>query len=339
MNQPLFSLVVPIYNVEPYLERCIESLVNQTYKNLEIILVDDGSPDKCPEICEEWANKDSRIKVIHKKNGGLGFARNSGLEIASGDFIAFVDSDDYLVTDAVQSCVLALAEHDSDTLLFGRYDAYPDGKVLEDYRRVTKKHYMGETVTNELLPWLFSCGDGYGVSACSKVFSNKLIKEHKMRFRSEREIISEDAYFCVDYFAKAQNVLVIPDRFYCYYKNEGSLSRTYRADRQEKNNTFLSETLGHIKELSLPEKLAAYVTSKYHIFTLAAMKHIMASDMNAKSKKTELRKIYRDSLLRKTVTAEVLHLEPLSIRILMLLLKYRFYFACDLLLRAKTKNK
>ena len=92
----LVSVIVPIYNVEKYLEKCIESIVNQTYKNLEIILVDDGSPDNCPAICDEWAQKDSRIKVIHKKNGGLSSARNAGLEVSNGEYISFVDSDDWL---------------------------------------------------------------------------------------------------------------------------------------------------------------------------------------------------------------------------------------------------
>lgn len=90
------SVIVPIYNVEKYLNRCIESIVNQTYQNLEIILVDDGSPDQCPEICDQWALKDSRIKVIHKENGGLSDARNKGMEIASGDYIGFIDSDDWI---------------------------------------------------------------------------------------------------------------------------------------------------------------------------------------------------------------------------------------------------
>ena len=88
------SIIVPVYNVEKYLDKCIESIVNQTYRNIEIILVDDGSPDKCPEICNEWAKKDDRIKVIHKENGGLSSARNAALEIAQGDYITFVDSDD-----------------------------------------------------------------------------------------------------------------------------------------------------------------------------------------------------------------------------------------------------
>lgn len=96
MQETLISVIIPVYNVEKYLDRCVESIVNQTYRNLEIILVDDGSPDRCPEMCDEWAKKDGRIKVIHQKNGGAGKARNTGTQLATGSFISYVDSDDYV---------------------------------------------------------------------------------------------------------------------------------------------------------------------------------------------------------------------------------------------------
>ena len=104
MKQPLISVIVPVYKVEPYLDKCVSSIVNQTYTNLEIILVDDGSPDNCPAMCDAWAERDSRIRVIHQKNQGGGAARNAGLDFASGSLIAFVDSDDYILT------MLSLAE-------------------------------------------------------------------------------------------------------------------------------------------------------------------------------------------------------------------------------------
>lgn len=104
----LISVIVPIYNVEPYLNRCIESIAKQTYKNLEIILVDDGSPDNCPAMCDTWAKKDSRIKVIHKKNGGLSDARNAGLAAATGDLIGFIDSDDWIEADFFSSLFNAM---------------------------------------------------------------------------------------------------------------------------------------------------------------------------------------------------------------------------------------
>ena len=96
--KPKVSIIVPVYNVEKYLVRCMESLLNQTLKEIEIILVDDGSPDNCPQMCDEYARRDSRVKVIHKSNAGLGYARNSGLDVAVGEYIAFVDSDDYVDT-------------------------------------------------------------------------------------------------------------------------------------------------------------------------------------------------------------------------------------------------
>lgn len=95
----LISVIVPVFKVDPYLDRCVESIVNQTYRNLEIILVDDGSPDSCGAMCDAWAEKDRRIKVIHKKNGGLSDARNAGLDIATGTLIGFVDSDDFIRSD------------------------------------------------------------------------------------------------------------------------------------------------------------------------------------------------------------------------------------------------
>ena len=96
------SVIVPVYNVEKYLDKCVESIVNQTYKNLEIILVDDGSTDSCPEICDEWAKKDNRIKVIHKPNGGLSSARNAGMDSMTGSYIQFVDSDDYIKSNMIE---------------------------------------------------------------------------------------------------------------------------------------------------------------------------------------------------------------------------------------------
>lgn len=113
MNK-LVTIIIPVYKVEKYLDDCLISIVNQTYKKLEIILVDDGSPDSCPSLCEQWAEKDTRIKVIHKKNGGLSSARNAGLKIATGDFIGFVDSDDWVEPDMYAMMVKALEENDVD---------------------------------------------------------------------------------------------------------------------------------------------------------------------------------------------------------------------------------
>ena len=113
-SHPLISVIVPVYKVEPYLDKCVRSIVGQTYTNLEIILVDDGSPDNCPAMCDEWAEKDSRIKVIHKANGGLSDARNAGLVVASGELIGFVDSDDWIEPEMYERLYAAMQRDGSD---------------------------------------------------------------------------------------------------------------------------------------------------------------------------------------------------------------------------------
>ena len=130
MSQPLISVIVPIYKVEEYLDRCVESLINQTYKNLEIILVDDGSPDNCPQMCEAWAQKDSRIKVVHKENGGLSDARNAGFEVATGDIISFIDSDDWIEPEMFETMLSQMEKDDSDIVSCGVNWVEENGSVI-----------------------------------------------------------------------------------------------------------------------------------------------------------------------------------------------------------------
>ena len=114
----LVSVIVPVYKVEKYLNRCVNSILNQTYKDLEVILVDDGSPDSCPEICDGYAQKDKRVKVIHKENGGQGSARNSGLDVARGEYILFVDSDDYIAKNLIEITLQKAERFDADMVIF-----------------------------------------------------------------------------------------------------------------------------------------------------------------------------------------------------------------------------
>ena len=114
MNLPLISVIVPVYNVEPFLKKCVDSIVLQTYANLEIILIDDGSPDKCPEICDAYARKDNRIKVVHQENGGLARVRNVGIENATGDYITFIDSDDFVAPNYVDFLYKGIFENNAD---------------------------------------------------------------------------------------------------------------------------------------------------------------------------------------------------------------------------------
>lgn len=153
--QPLFSIIVPIYNVELYLAECIESLLAQTYKNFEIILVDDGSPDGCPAICDKYAEKDSRIHVIHKKNGGLVSARIAGAKIAVGTYVCCVDGDDWIAPTYLEEFAMVIKEHQPDVVCNGFVRAYED-KQIENPLNYRHGYYNRADIEKEIFPFLIA---------------------------------------------------------------------------------------------------------------------------------------------------------------------------------------
>ena len=328
----LVSVVVPIYNVEKFLDKCINSIVNQTYKNLEIILVDDGSPDNCPEMCDNWAEKDSRIKVVHKVNAGLGMARNTGMENATGKYIFFFDSDDYVDETIVEKCVTRAVNDKSEVVMFGHIDAYDDGRLVERHIPTDKLTYNGDDVVNIVLPSLFSYSLGFGVSAC-KMFDLNVLKKHNIVFMSEREVISEDAFFSLELYPKINSVSIVPDGLYYYYKRSGSLSTSFKEDRQERNDLFLSKCLEFIEKENLPQVVATHIKARYHGNTLGAMMQIERSSLSRKIKREKLRKIFTNPLLVESLKPEVFALDHKFPRIFWRVLKTKCYFLCYLLLR------
>ena len=140
MNNPLISVIVPVYKAEAYLEKSVKSIINQTYKNLEIILVDDGSPDRCGEMCDEFAKKDSRIRVIHKANGGQSSARNAALDIMAGDYVGFVDSDDWIEPNMYEHLYNLILKNNAQISVCGLQCDYDDGKIV----------YFNELITSDI---------------------------------------------------------------------------------------------------------------------------------------------------------------------------------------------
>ncbi len=253
----LISVIVPVYNVEKYLNRCVKSIINQSFKNIEIILVDDGSPDNCPKMCDEFAKEDSRIKVIHKKNAGLGMARNSGLDIAIGEYIAFVDSDDYLPINALEKMYDAAKENQADTVLGGYYREGKDG-FKECYLPFSDVSYEGkeDIIDNVLVNMLGSPREYYDDvmlkrSAWASLYSRKVIVDNKLAFHSEREFISEDVIFDLDYYPNANKVVLIKDLVYYYCSNGSSLTLSYNPERYKKYVILANEVEKRAKALNL----------------------------------------------------------------------------------------
>ena len=153
IKKGLVSIIIPIYNVEKYLNGCIESVVKQTYTNLEIILIDDGSPDNCPQICDEWAKKDQRIKVIHKENGGQGIARNTGIENATGEFVCFLDSDDYLDLTTIEKAYALAKKECAEIVVYGLKSVNQNGELIKSFTPCPEKTvFKDEEVLNEFFP-------------------------------------------------------------------------------------------------------------------------------------------------------------------------------------------
>ena len=269
------SVVVPVYNVEKYLDRCINSIVSQTYENLEIILVDDCSPDRSPQMCDEWANKDNRIRVIHKPlNEGLGFARNTGMDAATGEWISFVDSDDYLNINTYAECMRTTEKSKADICYFDAIRVSVNDNATKGKRNVPVI-FSGKQVTDELLPLCFGSlpGDKYEIGAVwAGIYNRLLLKENNIRFHSERELISEDYVFTQEVCSAASSVVFINQHFYHYCVNTESLSRSYKSDRFEKTVFFHQNRMQEISRLNLGRETEIRAAMRYWIMVLAAVK-------------------------------------------------------------------
>ncbi|MCR5704433.1 MAG: glycosyltransferase, partial [Eubacterium sp.] len=210
------SIIVPVYNVEKYLPTCIDSLVNQSYQNLEIILVDDGSKDRSGEICDEYARQDQRIIVIHKENGGLSDARNAGIDKASGDYLAFIDSDDWVDNSMIEKMILKIKETDSDVAICNARLAY------DDYRRVDSPVWSIEEEVlsgTEAMQRLGQKGKVCYIIACNKLYKKKIFEQ----IRYPKGYIHEDEAVIHYVYENSEKVCLIPEDLYYYRQREDSI--------------------------------------------------------------------------------------------------------------------
>ena len=261
----LISIIVPAYNVEKYLNRCINSLVNQTYSNIEIIIVDDGSTDDTPEMCDCWAEKDFRIRVIHKKNQGLGFARNTGLENAIGKYVSFLDSDDFVDLQMYQKLYETLQQEQADTC-YCSLDTYSntEDKVIK-HTNIRTGIFSGKEVLLDVIgaepSYPSDCVKE--MSVCASLLSNELIRKNNLKFVSEREYICEDFIFDIQYLSKSKRVAVIDDGFYKYCVNEGSLTHRYFPKRLEKEKKLYEKACEDLRIIFLEDE---YLTRYNRLF-------------------------------------------------------------------------
>lgn len=226
MNGPFISIIIPVYNVAPYLRQCIESIINQK-GDIEVILVDDGSPDESPTICDEYARKDNRIQVIHKQNGGVSSARNAGLDIAQGEWIWFVDGDDYLADNVLENICQDIRKYpNADLIQMGMSYLYDNRQIvsqkIETVNNLGKNQFLSKYITyhNHRL-----------------LFKREVIKKNHLRF-TEGLKVTEDQEFQLKYMMLCETPIQIPISAYIYRQREGSATHDSNTSQRIVNDTF-----------------------------------------------------------------------------------------------------
>ena len=217
-NNPLVSIVLPVYNAEKYLNRCVHSIVKQSYLNWELLLIDDGSSDLSPSICDKWAIIDRRIKVFHKKNGGVSSARNMGLESAHGEWLMFVDSDDWLSSDCINTCVECVLNDNLDFLQFNYYEVDDHNKTRVPKNTITEICTLDEYVKDEF--------HRVQKTVWSSFIKRSLVEDNQVRF-NERMQYGEDGVFICSALFYATRIRHIPAVLYYYYQNSSSAMHAY----------------------------------------------------------------------------------------------------------------
>lgn len=233
---PTISIIVPVYNVEKYLSRCIDSILNQTFSDFELILVDDGSNDCSPAICDEYSKRDSRISVVHKENGGVASARNVALRIAVGQYIMFCDSDDYVSPDWVQR-LYSVASSNVDA--FVNCNVWT---VTSNGNMVIRYDFKDDDQIIHIKSYFDLYASSIDSSLWNKIYSREIISENNLFF-DENLHIGEDVVFNVEYYKHCKQIILVNSPLYFYCNNATSLTHTYRPSNMEMHRVVFGARL------------------------------------------------------------------------------------------------
>lgn len=292
------SIIVPVYNAEAFLERAINSISSYKGNDIEFILINDGSTDNSKSICDRFANQDSRIKVFHIENRGVSHARNFGMKKSEGEYIQFIDSDDFLTENAVEEILDAIKKYNSDLVNFGYIKYYKN-----ELKRSEIKY--NELIVNDYNKFLAVCGYGYKNlllhSPCFKVYKKDILVRNNIEF-NENFDFGEDLLFNIEYLKVIDNVSIIPKALYNYNLEQGdnSLTNKYREDRFEKFYLLVRKLVDFLKsrEFDTKENLEN-IYSTFYISSLYCTQHIaFAENINYEKKTNLINEVVNNELVR-----------------------------------------
>lgn len=256
MRKYKISIIIPVYNTENYLEKTVDSVLNQTLKDIEIILVDDKTPDNAGKICDKYANLNKNIRVIHKeKNEGLGMARNTGMNVANGEYIAFLDSDDTVDAQFYEKLYNSAQKYNSD-IAMGQIKFLVGEKEVEKNNLDKEKYEENEIIDIILQRYFGNSKENITPSATRSIYKRELFEKYKIKFCSERKFRSEDLIFQIDIIPKCKIISYNKDAIY-FYNNENmsSLTRKYDKTKFKKDKILAEEVDRKLKEINLYEKM------------------------------------------------------------------------------------
>ena len=339
-NNYMVSVIIPVYNVEKFLNRCVDSILSQTYKNIEIILVDDGAQDSSPQICDEYAHKDIRVKVIHKNNGGLASARNAGLKVAKGDYILFVDSDDWIKDITVEELLNIAVKNQVDFVRFipvsAGYPDRPDGTPInfgtEDF--MEDGVYNKEKMIRDIYPRLFVTPQltmGPIVAAWRSLYNRKFLVDNNLYFDEEVKY-SEDAIFSAKVVYNSNKFYYIKGGYYYnYFYNTSSITKSFKKDRWNVckilSSTFKKE-FGNKSDYDFSKQL--HLEDIYNVLNALGQNTYIES---FKNRYKYVKDIFNDNFTKQSMKYINLTDVNIKLKIILYLIKYKLLLPYMVLVR------
>lgn len=339
----MVSIIVPVYNVEKYLKECVNSIINQIYWNLEILLIDDGSSDNSGNICDQFARLDQRIKVFHKSNEGLGLTRNYGLSLSKGKYVMFVDSDDYIEDGIISRMVYVAETEEADLVVEGYKKVTTSGNIIfeEKYKYELFEH---ESIINLFLPRMVGSSpgkrDSIFTTVCSKLYLRNRITYHNIHFKSEREFQSEDLAFQFDIAQFLNKVIVTDKSGYFYRTNPKSLTTIYKADRFKEIKKVYLYVLDKMKRLNISKEELFRAEKMLYVQLRAVInqENPNINHLNTIQSINNIRLIMKDDIVRQSVESYPIHKLKFKQKVFLYLLKHRMAILMELLVRIKIIN-
>ncbi|MBE5962366.1 MAG: glycosyltransferase [Lachnospiraceae bacterium] len=336
--EPPISVIVSMYNIEKYIEECIISLVKQTLEGIEIILVDDGSKDHTLQIAQRYEKEYPNIRVITKKNGGLSSARNAGLDIARGQYVAFVDGDDYVLSNMYELMYASAVKYNSDMVMIGHMRLLEDGtrtidremthqKIFTQTQVIRKKDNIIEDVLGQMIGMPPEAELDVELNMCvwRNIYRRKILDENSIRFLSERQYISEDIMFHLEVLPLLDCISTVCEATYVYRFNQNSLTKTYRPERFQKECFLYNAVYKRMEELGLEDGFQ----QRFDRTFIGRVRNCILSEIYTKQqmslhqRKENIKQILNNEIVRKVIKEYPIQRMNLKLKVFTIMMKKR----------------